>query len=250
MRTCFDKPHLWSQAPSTLGRSIGRVDVWRVLLDQPVSAALPESVLSPDEWTRAKRFRFERDHNRFVQCRTALRHILSQYLRLPACEIRLDYQANGKPELAADQNPERLRFNVAHSSELALIAVGFQQRLGIDIERMRADIDIPALSEQCFSAREQASLLSLHADLRFQAFFACWTRKEAFIKATGEGLSFPLSDFTVAIDPEGNPNIEEIRGDRSAAKSWYLTDLNLANDYYATLAVEGFPAMVKPYCWN
>lgn len=90
--------------------------------------------------------------------------------------------------------------------------------------------------------------LHLHADLRFQAFFARWTRKEAFLKATGEGLSFPLSDFTV--DPEGDPDIKEIRGDRSAAKSWFLADLILADGYHATLAVEGYPAMVGPYCWN
>jgi len=250
MKACFDKPHLWSQELSRIGCSIGRVDVWRVLLDQPVPAGLRENVLSPDELARAQRFRSEQDHKYFVRCRTALRYILSQYLGMPAREICLDYQINGKPELAAEQNPKQLRFNVAHSAELALIAVGFRQRLGVDIERVRADIDIAALAQQCFSARERAGLLSLHADLRFQAFFACWTRKEAFIKATGEGFSFPLPDFTVAIDPEGDPNIEEIRGDRSAAKSWFLTDLNLANDYYASLAVEGYPAMVEPYCWN
>ncbi|MGP0018212.1 MAG: 4'-phosphopantetheinyl transferase family protein [Candidatus Sulfotelmatobacter sp.] len=245
-----DKPQWWSEGPPTPRCSRDRIDIWRVLLDQPVLAAQVNNILSPDELGRAKRFHFERDCLHFVHCRSALRSLLGRYLGMSADEIHFEYQPTGKPELAAEQNPGRLEFNVSHSANIALIGVTADRRIGVDIEKIRGDIDTAALSERFFSARERASLEALPQNLHLQAFFACWTRKEAFLKATGAGLSFPLSDFTVSADPDLNPEIEEIRGDAVIAQHWSLADLSPEDGYRATVAAEGPPASVKTYRWN
>jgi 4'-phosphopantetheinyl transferase len=111
---------------------------------------------------------------------------------------------------------------------------------------MRDDIEIVMLSERFFSDRERSSLQALPPNLHLQAFFACWTRKEAFLKATGDGFSFPLSDFTVSTHPERNPEIEEIRGDTEVVQHWLLADLSPKDGYRATVAVEGLPATLPP----
>lgn len=202
-------------------------------------------VLSRDERGRAGRFHFERDRLRFVRCRCALRSILSRYLGLPAEEIRFEYSAGGKPEVAAEQNPCRLRFNVSHSSELALIAIGTGHRLGIDIERVSPDVDITPLMTRFFSGRECDGIRALPGRLLAEAFFACWTRKESFLKATGDGLSFTLSDFSVTTHPDLAPALEEIGGDTEAGKHWRLVDLSVAEGYRATVTFEScLPSLV------
>jgi 4'-phosphopantetheinyl transferase len=168
----------------------------------------------------------------------------------PAHEIRLEYKTSGKPALVLEQNPGRLRFNISHSRDLALIAVFADNRLGVDLENMRAEIDIVSLSSRFFSARECTSLAALPQNLRLRAFLACWTRKEAFVKATGDGLSFPLSDFTVSTHPELSPKIEEILGDSGVAQRWFLADISPKLGYYASVAVEGIPTSLETYEWN
>ncbi|MGO9863367.1 MAG: 4'-phosphopantetheinyl transferase family protein [Terriglobales bacterium] len=221
----------------------GRIDVWTVHLDEPATAAgSGPSVLSPDEIARASRFHFEKDRSQFTRCRSALRVLLSRYLAIPATEIRFEYLASGKPQLAAAQNPRALQFNVSHSAGIALIAICANRRLGVDIEKIRDDVDTTSLAERFFSLRERAGLQALPAHLRLPGFFACWTRKEAFLKATGEGLSFPLADFSVTTHPALDPVLEEIRGNTEAAQQWSLADLSVVDGYRAGVAVEGaFP---------
>ena len=122
----------WSQAPSASAFPTGRVDVWRVRLDEPAMAGSEASVLSPDEIARASRFHFEKDRIHFTRCRSALRTLLAGYLAIPATEIRFEYLTGGKPQLAAEQNSRALQFNVSHSANMALIAV------------MRSDPKLPA----------------------------------------------------------------------------------------------------------
>jgi 4'-phosphopantetheinyl transferase len=220
-----------------------RVDIWRMSLARAMSNSYGESSLSSDELVRAGRFHFERDRIRFVRCRTALRSLLGRYLGIRAPDIRLEYHSNGKPEVAMEQNKLKLQFNVSHSADEALIAIASHHRVGIDIEKIRNDIDIFVLAEHFFSTRERASLKALPENLQREAFFACWTRKEAFVKATGDGLSFKLADFSVSTHPRLYPKIEEIRGNRAAAQSWFLADLHCENSYRATLAVRNLPLM-------
>ncbi|MGA7302753.1 MAG: 4'-phosphopantetheinyl transferase superfamily protein, partial [Candidatus Sulfotelmatobacter sp.] len=226
------RPHTsWLQAPSSLTFSTERVDVWRVRLDEWKTAGFEASILSPDELGRANRFHFEKDRLHFSRCRSVLRQLLAGYLQIPATEICFEYSASGKPGLLAEQNPKSLQFNVSHSAGVALIAVGSQHRLGVDIERIRGDVDTGSLAERFFSLRERAGLQLLPDQLRVQGFFACWTRKEAFLKATGEGLSFPLTDFSVTTHPNLEPALEEVSGHTEGLREWCLADLSVAEGY-------------------
>jgi 4'-phosphopantetheinyl transferase len=237
----------WSRAQSPRAFPTGRVDIWRVHLDEPAPAGSEASVLSADEIARANRFHFDKDRIHFTRCRSALRGLLAGYLRIPATEIHFEYLTSGKPQLEADQNPRALQFNVSHSANVALIAVGSEHRLGVDIEEIRDDVETNSLAERFFSVRERAGLQALPDHLRVQGFFACWTRKEAFLKATGDGLSFPLADFSVTTHPDLDPALEEIRGNAEARKQWFLTDLNVVDGYRATVAVEGAFSHLETY---
>jgi len=240
----------WSQAPSTPTFPTSRVDVWRVRLDEPAKARSEVSVLSPDEILRASRFHFEKDRIYFTRCRSALRSLLAGYLAIPATEIRFEYLTSGKPQLAAEQNPRTLQFNVSHSANMALIAVGSERRLGVDIEKIRSEVDTASLAERFFSLRERAGLQALPDHLRVPGFFACWTRKEAFLKATGDGLSFPLVDFSVTTHPDLDPALEEIRGNTEVSKQWFLADLSIVDGYRATAAFDHACSQLETYAWN
>ena len=239
-----------SEQLGNIGVPTERVDVWRVMLDEPTATDSDASVLSPDEIARAGRFQFEKDRIHFTRCRSALRQLLAGYLAIPAAEVRFEYLTSGKPQLAAEQNPRTLQFNVSHSANMALIAVGREHRLGVDIEKIRYEVDTTSLAERFFSLRERGGLQRLPDHLRVPGFFACWTRKEAFLKATGEGLSFPLADFSVTTHPDLDPELEEISGKTEAGKKWFLADLSVVDGYRAAVALEHSPSRLKTYAWN
>jgi 4'-phosphopantetheinyl transferase len=240
----------WQLGPPVPAFPVDHVDVWRVRLDEPAAFGSKASVLSPDEVARASRFHFEKDRIHFARCRSALRGLLAGYLAIPAAKIRFEYLTSGKPQLAAEQNPRPLQFNVSHSANMALIAVGSEHRLGVDIERIRGDVDTTALAEQFFSLRERAGLQVLPDHLLVPGFFACWARKEAFLKATGDGLSFPLADFSVTTHPDLNPELEEINGNREAGKHWFLADISVVDGYRAAMALERSYSRLETYAWN
>lgn len=241
---------VWSQAPAQLSFPTNRVDVWRVLLDQSAIVDAETSTLSPGEVARANRFLFEKDRVHFSRCRSALRSLLADYLEIRAAAICFEYQPSGKPQLPAEQNPHALQFNVSHSAGIALIAVGNGGRIGVDIEKIRGDVDTTGLAERFFSVRERAGLRALPDHLRVPGFFACWTRKESFLKATGDGLSFPLADFSVTAHPEHDPTLEEIRGDTQSAERWVLKDLDVFHDFRAAVALDWACTQLQTYAWN
>lgn len=246
--------HAWRAGPEKPELLAGRVHIWRLSLD---AARLGEEfssfseaqgeVLAPGELARASRFHFDRDRVRYVRCRVALRLLLARYLDLAPPHIRFTYTPNGKPELAADQSSRQLRFNVSHSDDMALIAVGVQDALGVDIEKIRPDVKTAELSERFFSARERAALRSLPEPMRVAAFYACWARKEAFLKAIGEGLGFPLEDFSVSVHPEKQPCLEEIKGDPNAGQQWSLLDVEAAPHFRSAVAVERAGASIAAF---
>lgn len=242
----------WPLASAPLSFPTERVDIWKVHLDRPLlnGKGSETEVLSSDEIARANRFHFERDRVYFVRCRMALRRLLGKYLAIPAPEIQFKYLANGKPQLEVDQNPRALQFNASHSADLATIAIGSEHRLGIDIEKIRSDVDTLSLSKRFFSLRERAELQALPEHLRVSAFFACWTRKEAFLKATGEGLSFPLENFSVSVQPDSNPKLEEVNKDTNVGNQWFLADLHISDGYRAALAIECRQAQLHKYSFN
>jgi 4'-phosphopantetheinyl transferase len=170
---------------------------------------------------------------------SALRSLLAGYLGVPGAQIRFEYSASGKPQLAPEQNPRGLQFNLSHSASQAVIAVGAELQLGVDIEKIREEVDTAALAQRFFSPREGAGLQALPVNLRVPGFFACWTRKEAFLKATGTGLSFPLADFFRHHPPPHlPPQLEDLQGDTEARQRWFFTDLSVGSAYRAALALD------------
>jgi len=196
-------------------------------------------LLSADERERAERFHFANDRAHFIAARALLRTLLGRYLDLPPRHLSFSYSPYGKPALAGEGEGRALRFNVSHSHGVALYAFARGREVGVDVEYVRPDVVGESIAERCFSAQEVATLRSLPAEVQPRAFFNCWTRKEAFIKARGEGLSFPLDQFEVALDPKEPAALISIGGDRREASRWSLQALPVEEGYVAALAVEG-----------
>lgn len=224
------------------------VSVWLVDLDETTAA--DASLLSPDEMDRAARFRFAIDRKRFVTCRSVLRTLLARYLGIPGAAIRFEYLANGKPRIDRQQNPSPICFNLSHSAQLALIALANNREVGIDIELVLFDVDALALAAKCFSSQEQAAISALSRELQTPAFFACWTRKEAFVKATGAGLAFPLHEFSVPTNPAVSRQSEVVRAKEGTREQWTLQDLHVPTGYRAALVAEGPACQVDVYRWG
>ena len=179
--------------------------VWRAALDVPESQVRSLwDTLTADERQRAEHYVFEKDRTHFVVARGLLRVLLGRYLRQDPPHLRFTYGPHGKPALATDTGGGALRFNVSHSHGLALYAITRGREVGVDVERIRPEVAQEKIAERFFSPREVTLLRALPAPLQATAFFACWTRKEAYIKATGEGLTLPLDQFDVSLLP-GEP---------------------------------------------
>jgi 4'-phosphopantetheinyl transferase len=228
---------------------LDEVHVWRASLNQtPHHLQRLCNTLASDEAVRAARFHFERDRQHFIAARGLLREILSRYLRLPPDSLRFKYSSYGKPYLADEGSGAWLRFNLSHSGELALYALSRQRELGVDIEQIRTDIEHMQIATQFFSKQEVATLRSLPPHLQQEAFFLCWTRKEAYIKGIGEGLSLPLHSFDVSLTPGAPASLLAFRGDAREAVGWTLRALEPGEGYRAALVAEGCDWQLK--CWQ
>ena len=217
-----------------------QVDLWKIpLADQDPPLESLYGLLSPDEADRANRFVFDRDRNKFIRVRGLLRIILGQYLQIRPGLIEFRYEPGGKPHVADALNPSRLRFNVSHSGEIALIAVGTGRELGVDVEHIRRNVDLREVAARFFSPREVLELFSLPEEQQTLGFFNCWTRKEAFVKAIGAGLAFPLDAFDVSVRPGEPAVLTRIQRDPREHMQWILRDVSPSGEYAAALAVEG-----------
>jgi 4'-phosphopantetheinyl transferase len=196
-------------------------------------------MLSPEELTRANRFHFPLHRDQFVVARGVLRYLLSHYMEIPASRIRFAEGAHGKPELL--EKP-RYGFNVSHSGGLAMYAVSDLGEIGIDIEQHREMDDVEGIAKRFFAPEEVWALEQLSAEERRAAFFRCWSRKEAVVKAIGAGLSLPLDSFCVSIDD--NPELS-VQG-RLPGGMWTLFDVTPRCGYSAALAAQGAPLGI--YC--
>ena len=239
----------WGFPPATIILGSDEVHVWQATLDEPPSQI--ESflhTLAADEQMRAERFYFQKDREHFITAHGVLRVILSLYLnRAPKC-LSFRYSSHGKPALVQESGEDALRFNMSHSHGVALYAVARGREVGIDLEFIRRDLEVEQIAERFFSRQEIATLRALPADLRRDAFFLCWTRKEAYIKARGEGLSLPLDQFDVSLIPGEPAALLSTRPDSDEALRWSLQELPLASGYMAALAVEGRGWSLS--CWE
>jgi 4'-phosphopantetheinyl transferase len=218
----------------------GEVHLWRADLEAiGVEESRWQRVLSSDELERASRFHFPRDRQRFVAARAVLRIILASYLATDAKDIDFCYSKKEKPSLGPTHEGSDVTFNVSHSGGIALFAIGRGREIGVDVEQVRRDSDSEAIARRFFSAHEQEQLAALPAGQRVEAFFRCWTRKEAYIKATGDGLSLPLGQFDVSLTPGETNALLATRPDGSEAGRWRLQEVPGGPGYVAALCVAG-----------
>jgi 4'-phosphopantetheinyl transferase len=209
-------------------------------LDQPAGRVEAlAALLCPDERERAARFHFARHRDRFIAARGLLRCVLAAYLGQAPERIALRLGSRGKPALAPQFASARLHFNVSHSQGLALIALARGREVGVDVEFMKPMAEAEQIAERFFSPREVKTLLALPEAERPAAFFACWTRKEAYIKATGEGLARSLDSFDVSFGAGRPARLERVLDDPLEAARWSLVELDPAPGYAAALAVAG-----------
>jgi 4'-phosphopantetheinyl transferase len=237
----------WNAPPDNYSLLKGEVHVWRATLDWP-GECIQEltQILSPDERERAARFHFDPDRRRYLVGRGMLRRLVGHCLGIPADGVRFDYSAFGKPGVAGCAQP--LQFNLSHSGELVLVAMTLGRAVGIDVERIRTDMAVDPIAARFYSATEFKTLSALPAHMRHDAFFVCWTRKEACLKASGDGLSLPLDQIEVSFLPGEQPRLLAIRHDPSEAARWTLRQLDVGPGYKAAVAVEGSGWTLK--CWD
>lgn len=228
----------WQEPPADLALSSGEVHIWRASLDQPAERVQRlGQTLSGDERSRAERFHFERDRLHFIAARGLLRAILGRYSGLEPGQLRFCYGLRGKPALAEAPDGGRLYFNLAHSHGLALYAITREGAIGVDLEYVRHIPEAEQMAERFFSALERDVLRSLPPSQRQVAFFNCWTRKEAYIKAIGDGLLHPLDQFDVSLAPGEPARLLSVAGQEDS--HWFIQALTPAPGYVAAVAIEG-----------
>lgn len=245
----YNTTSIWYFPPKILRLNSNEIHVWRTSLDMDAcSIHILHQTLSADEQQRAALFHFQKDREHFIVARGLLREILSRYLNQKPDDISFYYNQHGKPELHT-HGQEPLHFNISHSHGLALCAVT-SCPIGVDIERIRTDFPHSEIAEKFFSPHENAVLRSLPSNLQPKAFFTCWTRKEAYIKATGKGLSIPLNQFEVSLLPGEPAVLLSIQSDIEAASHWLLQDLNPSPNYVAALAIKRHEWQLKYWTWT
>jgi 4'-phosphopantetheinyl transferase len=205
-------------------------------------------VLSADESERAGRFVFEKDRVRYTLARGALRYLLAAYTGVRPEALRFGYTAFQKPFLVYPDQAVAPAFNVTHSEDLVLIAVTDVGPVGVDIEYMRPLTDLDRLAEQVFTERERSTLYRRSLSERTRAFFTGWTRKEAYIKAVGQGLSIPLTRFEVSLDPYPDGQIHVVPWTQDEGGPWGLVDLDPEAEATAAVSVKGTAWQVS--CWQ
>jgi 4'-phosphopantetheinyl transferase len=228
---------------------LDRVDVWIISLCEAASRPDAARWLSADEQARGERFVFERDRRRFWRGRAALRGILASYLRCDPGEIALAYGDLGKPRLAGADSAVDLQFNASGSADLAVCAVTCGPSVGVDIEQVRHDWD-QDLVRYAFSPIERAEFARIPADQQAPAFYRAWTRKEAYLKATGCGLSRPLASFSVSVTPGDSPRLIRDESDPKAHQRWSFADVDPAPGWVGSLVLAGQSRSLRSLEWN
>jgi len=240
----------WQSPPRGPTLPVGHLHLWRASLDRPADR-LEEmwQSLSADERRRAGNLRLERDTWRYVAGRGILRSILGRYLAEDPGLIAFQYGQQGKPALAEGFGDAGLEFSLSHSGALALFALVHQRAVGVDLEQVRHLPDEDAMAARFFSAEEYAAYRKLPPDQQTLAFFQCWTRKEAYLKALGDGLTRDLSSFDVSLAP-GEPArlLRVVAWDPAEAGRWSLISLVPAAGFVAAVAVQG--PTPEPTFWD
>lgn len=241
----------WPPPPDPLRLAQDEVHVLQANLDLSASAiAELGQTLAPDERVRAGKLRRGEIRSRFIAARGTLRAVLARYLGRAPSELRFCLSSLGKPALTTESGGDGLEFSLSHSNEWALYALARGRALGVDVEVIRADVEIDRIARRFFAAGEQAELFVSNGRARTEAFFDLWTRKEAYLKGRGLGLSFALlRRFTTGVSGGGSQAWLEVRdGTSGADPPWFLRSLQAGPGRAAALAVEGHACRVR--CWH
>ena len=232
----------WSPPPRRLELPVGEVHAWLAPLtsDRPLAGVGdPASELSDDEKQQASRFRFDRDRDRYLRSHTLLRRLLGRYLDEAPAAVRIVRSPNGKPMLP-DDSP--LTFNMSHSSTLGLFGFTRTGPIGVDVERLRASVDVVSLSERFFTEAESRLIADANGDDRLRYFFTAWVRKEAVVKAVGRGLAIPLSAVDVTPGDPAPHRTASLAEDPPS--TWQIIDLPAPADHRAALATADRPTRI------
>src|SRR5215831_1823103 len=237
--------------PCNLNLPAGEVHVWHARLSlSTADLSKLRGSLSPEEQDRAGRFRSEHDRMRFVLGRIVARSVLGHCLQQPAADVRLTLDHSGKPVVASPSETP-IHFNISHSGDYVLFALARDRRVGVDVEQIRETKDLNEIAAQFFSKIEYSRLLTVPERLRTESFYRCWTMKEAYLKADGNGFRLPMDSFDVAFLPGEMPRLLETRFDHVDARRWCFYELDLGSFYLAALATESAPELeLKLWDWN
>jgi 4'-phosphopantetheinyl transferase len=220
------------------------VHIWLVQTnDESISLGDFKDLLSSVEQDRASKFKFETDRRRYIIAHAALRSILSIYVNSPARELQFASGPYGKPKLASIHDAKKIAFNLSHSNEVALIAITQGREIGVDVEWVRKDFAFDEVAERFFTSREVAALRALPLHLQREAFYKCWTSKEAFLKAKGTGLSGQLDEVEMVLTDD----VVRIKG---TVPNLSLIDLTVDGGYVAALVVDGVEPRLTYYAWE
>jgi 4'-phosphopantetheinyl transferase len=232
-------------SPEALALEAGDVHWWGASLDlAPHVIASLQSTLNDEERDRADRFAFPHLRRRYVVARGLLRQWLAGYLERDPADVRFAYEAHGKPVLDAGTAAD-LRFNVSHTGDLAVFAATKGHSIGVDVEALRPMPDALALADRFFSPSERQALHAVAAADRDVAFFSCWTRKEAYVKATGEGLTCDLESFDVSVAPGVPARLLRLFGSPAAAARWTVEALDVPTGFIGAVAVAASEIRVR-----
>ena len=230
---------------------LSEVHVWNAHFDPSnASADRHTRLLSQDERLRADRFHFARDRSHFIHARAVLRALLGRYLDVPAEKVTFRYGRAGKPELSPLSHDTALHFNVSHSHGHLLVAIARNCAVGIDIEMIRPEMDIEAIAERFFSSAETQQLRALTGLDKREGFFNGWTRKEAYLKARGEGIGAGLRRFAVSLIPGKPARLLFDQRDPGAVTRWSIRELPADSGFSAALAVQAADFELKRLQWN
>lgn len=240
----------WSSPVGTLSLSEDEVHVWRASLAVDPSALRHlKSTLAQNELERAERFIFDPDRDHFIAARGILRDVLGRYLQCAPQTIDFVYGTRGKPAISSAGSRHPLRFNLSHSHGLAVIGIARERELGIDVEMIRPDFASEEIAKRYFSAKEIDELSGLPVELQTEGFFLCWTRKEAYIKATGEGLHIPLDSFDVSLAFDRPATLSSADESRWRIES-FVPSVASELRYAAAVVAEGKDWTVRYFEWK
>ena len=238
--TLSSPPGIWQKPTHPLPLLPQEIHVWKISLPSPESW-LPKlwKVLNAEEHQRAKRYKTQTLRDTFVTARGTLRLILQRYLHTDAAHIQFASETHGKPYITDQATSPPITFNLSHSAELALLAIAANRQIGIDIEHDRRTTNYPGMINRICSPQEQVFFKDLPPEEQQKMFLTCWTRKEAYVKALGQGITFSLKSITVSLDKSMPPEILQVEGKENEALRWSMCELYPNPEYTAALVGEG-----------